>query len=84
MEKIELDKQSQQLINGLSIVKEKFIENSEQLKVSVRKDIVIAELQDILDSNADIFSLREAIKETINKYKREIKNTMEEDNKDDE
>lgn len=54
------------LVQGLTIIKDEFIRNKEELKVSKRKDIVAVELKSILDSNSDFNSLKTAIQEYIN------------------
>ena len=54
------------LVQGLTIIKDEFIRNKEELKVSKRKDVVAVELKSILDSNSDFNSLKTAIQEYIN------------------
>ena len=53
------------LVQGLTIIKDEFIRNKEELKVSKRKDVVAVELKSILDSNSDFNSLKTAIQEYI-------------------
>lgn len=53
------------LVQGLTIIKDEFIRNKEELKVSKRKDVVAVELKSILDNNSDFNSLKTAIQEYI-------------------
>lgn len=53
------------LVQGLTIIKDEFIRNKEELKVSRRKDVVAVELKSILDNNSDFNSLKTAIQEYI-------------------
>lgn len=53
------------LVKGLTIVKEEFFKNKEELKFSKRKDIVAVELKNILNSNCDYNSLKTAIQTYI-------------------
>ena len=50
-----------QLIEKLSIVRDEFIANREELAVSIRKDVVAAQLRDILINNLDFYELKAAI-----------------------
>ncbi len=58
------------LVKGLTIVKEEFFKNKDELKVSKRKDVVAVELKTILDNNTDYTSLKSALQVYIdNLYK---------------
>ena len=58
------------LVKGLTIVKEEFFKNKDELKVSKRKDVVAVELKTILDNNIDYTSLKSALQVYIdNLYK---------------
>ena len=58
------------LVKGLTIVKEEFFKNKDELKVSKRKDVVAVELKTILDNNTDYISLKSALQLYIdNLYK---------------
>ena len=68
MENIEDEKfkeQAQKVVEQLTLVKNEFIKNKEELAVSIRKDIVATELRHILVSNNDFMSLSEAINNYI-------------------
>lgn len=56
-----------QLVEKLSIIRDEFIANKEQLAVSIRKDVVAAELRDILVSNPDFHQLKASIEDYANK-----------------
>lgn len=60
MDNLNLEKQ---LVEKLSIVRDEFIANKEQLAMSIRRDIVAAELRDILASNPDFYQLKAAIED---------------------
>lgn len=55
-----------QLIEKLSIVRDEFIANREELAVSIRKDVVAAQLRDILINNPDFYELKAAIEDYAN------------------
>jgi len=64
MENIEDEKfkeQAQKVVDQLTLVKNEFIKNKEELAVSVRKDVVVAELRHILASNNDFKSLSDGL-----------------------
>lgn len=73
MDELELKKKEEELVNNLILVKEDYIKMKEQLGVSLRKDILLIELKDMLVNNTDFFSLKNAIEEYINKLEGEIK-----------
>ena len=67
-----IDIQAQELINKLSIVKEEFIRTQNELKFSIRKDVVASELKDLLSNNTDFYSLKQSLEDFIEKlYKME-------------
>ncbi len=58
------------LVKGLTIVKDEFFRNKEELKMSKRKDVIAVELKTILDNNSDYYSLKTALTTYIdNLYK---------------
>lgn len=65
-----------QLIEKLSIVRDEFIANREELAVSIRKDVVAAQLRDILINNPDFYQLKVAIEDYANDL---IKNSIKGD-----
>ena len=60
-----LEEQEKELINKLSMFRDAFKAQTIDLKCSIRRDLVAAELKDILVSNADFHSLKNAIEEYI-------------------
>lgn len=61
-----LQAQEDELIKQLNIVKQGFIKNNEQLKYSIRKDVIAAQLKDLLESNSTFYELKYAIENLIN------------------
>lgn len=55
------DEQTKQIIERLQLVKDEFIKSKDELAVSIRKDVVAAELKDILLKNKDYESLKKSI-----------------------
>lgn len=63
-----------QLVNSLKDFRQAYINMSNELKVSIRRDVVAVELKDILTNNPDNYSLRAALESYIqNLYKLEDK-----------
>ena len=70
MEEVNIEEQAQKLIERLTVVKDEFIRNKDELLVSVRKDVVASELKDIMSKNTDYQSLTQALEVYIsNMYK---------------
>lgn len=70
MEEVNIEEQAQKLIERLTVVKDEFIRNKDELLVSVRKDVVASELKDIISKNTDYQSLTQALEIYIsNMYK---------------
>ena len=70
MEEVNIEEQAQKLIERLTVVKDEFIRNKDELLVSVRKDVVASELKDIISKNTDYQSLTQALEVYIsNMYK---------------
>ena len=70
MEEVNIEEQAQKLIERLTVVKDEFIRNKDELLVSVRKDVVASELKDIISKNTDYQSLAQALEIYIsNMYK---------------
>lgn len=61
-----MEKEVEHLVNNLKIFKDEFIKDKEQLKVSIRRDVVIAELKDIIKNNTDYENMKLAITDLIN------------------
>lgn len=60
-----LQAQEDELIKQLNIVKQGFIKNNEQLKYSIRKDVIAAQLKDLLESNSTFYELKHALENLI-------------------
>ena len=59
-----------QLVNSLKNFRQAYINMSNELKVSIRRDVVAVELKDILTNNPDNYSLRTSLESYIqNLYK---------------
>lgn len=59
-----------QLVNSLKNFRQAYINMSNELKVSIRRDVVAVELKDILTNNPDNYSLRASLESYIqNLYK---------------
>ena len=57
-----LKEQAQKIIEQLTLIKEEFIKAKDELAVSVRKDIIVAELRSLLEIHTDYDSLSNALK----------------------
>ena len=61
----DLKEQEQKLIDQLTIIKNAFIKNQQDLKFSIRKDIVVAQLKDLLENNPNFYELKSALETYI-------------------
>ena len=61
----DLKEQEQKLIDQLTIIKNAFIKNQQDLKFSIRKDIVAAQLRDLLENNPNFYELKSALETYI-------------------
>lgn len=61
----EIEKQTQELVNMLQLVKTEFIKNKEELAVSVRIDVVSTQLKDILYNSSNYEELRSKLEDYI-------------------
>ena len=61
----DLKEQEQKLIDQLTIIKNAFIKNQQDLKFSIRKDIVAAQLKDLLETNPNFYELKSALEAYI-------------------
>lgn len=73
----DISKEAQEMVNKLTVVRDEFIKNKQELTVSVRKDVVCANLKDCLN-NCNTY---EELTEQLQKF---IDNLMSigDDNKD--
>lgn len=55
------------MVDGLTTVKEEFFRMKDELKVSVRKDVVATELKSILQDSSDYYILKDKITDYITK-----------------
>lgn len=60
----EASKLEQQLIDNLNLIKTEFFKNKDELKVSIRKDVVAIELKTIIDKSNTF----DELKNNINSY----------------
>lgn len=65
MENDVIKAQAEKVIEQLTAVKEEFVKNKEELAISIRRDIVKAELKVILSENTDYVSLKNALENYI-------------------
>lgn len=65
MNENDLKQVEDKLVQGLSKVKQCLINQSNELKFSIRKDVVSADLKNILTDNTDFASLKNAIENYI-------------------
>lgn len=64
------DELTNKFVNDLTLVKEQFIKDKQELAVSIRKDVVAVQLKELLDSNTDYYNLKSALEMYIqNLYK---------------
>ena len=61
----DLQEQEQKLIDQLTLIKNAFIKNQQDLKFSIRKDIVAAQLRDLLENNPNFYELKSALEAYI-------------------
>lgn len=75
-----LNQEAQEMVNKLTIIRDEFIKNKEELSVSVRKDIICANLKDLLKNNKDYDSLKLGLENFIT----ELLNFKKEKDKDEQ
>lgn len=66
---MDINKESIELINKLTLVKDEFIKNRTELAVSIRKDVVIATLKDMLQNCTEYDTLKKSIQNFIEELK---------------
>lgn len=64
-----LQKLESDLISQLTYIKEEFKKYEVEKAMSIRRDVVVIELKDILQNNADFYSLKDALEVYIEKLK---------------
>lgn len=67
MESSIMMEQANKIVEQLKVVKDDYVECKKELMVSIRRDVVAAELKDILLENVDYYALKEALDEYIKK-----------------
>lgn len=75
-----INQEAQEMVNKLTIIRDEFIKNKEELSVSVRKDIICANLKDLLKNNRDYDSLKLGLENFIT----ELLNFKKEKDKDEQ
>ena len=71
------DELTNKFVNDLTLVKEEFIKDKQELAVSIRKDVVAVQLKELLDSNTDYYNLKSALQmciQTLYKLNKEESN----------
>lgn len=64
------DELTNKFVNDLTLVKEEFIKDKQELAVSIRKDVIAVQLKELLNSNTDYYNLKSALEMYIqNLYK---------------
>lgn len=53
------------LVHQLTVVRDQFVKNEELLKFSIRKDVIAAQLKDIITNNKDYNSIKQSIESLI-------------------
>lgn len=66
---MEVDKdiieEGNRLVHQLTVVRDQFIKNEELLRFSIRKDVIAAQLKDIIKQNKDYESLKQSVESLI-------------------
>ena len=66
---MEVDKdiieEGNKLVHQLTMVRDQFVKNEELLRFSIRKDVIVAQLKDILKNHKDYDSLKNSIESLI-------------------
>lgn len=66
---MEVDKdiieQGNKLVHQLTVVRDQYLKNEELLRFSIRKDVVAAQLKDIIKKNKDYESLKQSVESLI-------------------
>lgn len=57
--------QLEDMVDKLNVVKQEFFKDKEELKVSIRKDVVAVELKSILQNTDNYLSLKKCIQDYI-------------------
>lgn len=64
-----IDELSNELVQSLQLVKDDYIKCKKELNYSIRKDIIITSLKDVIYNNKDYNSLKDGIINLINALK---------------
>lgn len=66
---MEVDKdiieEGNKLVHQLTMVRDQFVKNEELLRFSIRKDVIVAQLKDILKNHKNYDSLKNSIESLI-------------------
>ena len=68
----DLKKQEEDLVNKLLLIRDDYKQTKEQLALSIRKDVLLVELKDLLDNESTYYGLKKALKDYIKKLEDEI------------
>ena len=64
--------QEKDIIDKLTLIRDDYIKTKELNNISIRKDVLLVELKDILDNQSTYYGLKNAIEDYINKLEVEI------------
>lgn len=67
-----LKKLEEDVVNKLIAVRDDYKATKEELAISIRKDILLAEFKDMLMENHDFYSLKNAIEDYIQKLEEDL------------
>ena len=62
----------EEVLNRALQIKDEYIKMKDTLAVSMRKDVIIAELKDILSEHTNFYGLKNALEEYIHRIEGEI------------
>lgn len=75
-----INKEAEDLVNKLTLIRNEFIKNKNELLVSVRKDVVCANLKDILQNSNNY----EDLKNKLENYIQQLMNIEKTDNENEQ
>lgn len=67
-----LKNMEEDLVNKLLTIRDDYKNTKEQLAISIRKDILLTELKDMLMENHDFYSLKNAIEDYIRNLEEDL------------
>lgn len=67
-----LKKLEEDVVNRLIEVRDDYKATKEELAISIRKDVLLAELKDLLDSESTYYGLKNALEDYIQKLEEDL------------